>query len=291
MKNIKKYSFFVGIVATVMGCTPQIDDKIDLPAPPTAAFDVQTGTNPNRVKLVNKTPDAFLFKWDLGNGTTRDSNVVDAYFPFKGTYKVTLTAFNKGGYGTTSKDVVIPQDDPTACFGNLQLLTGCSRKTWKLAPNEGALKVGPDINFSTVWWQNAAGDVAGRGCQFNDEYTFTSGGIFEYDAKGDFWADADANGRVTPAGMAPSVGCHPTSVIPAQFSGWSTNNHRFNVNATDLTVVGTGAFIGLYKVANNAEVTTPQATVIYKIKELTATKLVLTINFGPGFWQYTLVPK
>ncbi|MBL7815607.1 MAG: PKD domain-containing protein [Saprospiraceae bacterium] len=291
MKKFKIYTLFAATIAFLGGCKPTIDDKIDLPAVPTASFTVQAGSNANRVKLVNTTPDAFLFKWDLGNGTTKDSNVVDAYFPFKGTYKVTLTAFNKGGFGTATKDVVIAQDDPTACAGNLQLLTGCSSKTWKLAPQAGALLVGPDANFSTVWWQNGASDVAGRACQFDDEYTFTSSGVFNYDNKGDFWADADNNGNVTPAGMAPSVGCQPASVIPTQFKAWSTNSHRFSLTSTDLTVVGTGAFIGLYKVATGAEVTTPQASVTYKIKELTASKLVVLINFGPGFWQFTLVPK
>jgi PKD repeat protein len=291
MKKLKIYALFAAVTALFGGCTPQIDDKIDLPAAPTASFTVQAGSNANRVKLVNTTPDAFLFKWDLGNGATKDSNVVDAYYPFKGTYKVVLTAFNKGGFGTATKDVVIAQDDPTACTGNLQLLSACSRKTWKLAPQAGALLVGPDANFTTVWWQNGANDVAGRACQFNDEYTFTSGGVFEYDNKGDFWADADNNGNVTPPGMAPSVGCHPATVIPNPFKAWSTNSHRFSITATELSVIGTGAFIGLYKVAVGQEVTAPQPSVTYKIKELTANKLVLLINFGPGFWQFTLVPK
>jgi PKD repeat protein len=289
MKKI--VNLFVLISLFLLGCTPQQDDAIDLPAPPTVAFEVQTTANPNKVKLINKTPDAFLFKWDLGNGSKGDSSVVEAFFPFKGTYKVTLQAFNKGGFGTATKDIVIAQDDPSACSGNLQLLTNCGSKVWKLAPQEGTLKVGPDAAFATVWWQNNAADVVARSCHFNDEYTFTSTGGFEYDNKGDFWADTDGNGNVTPADLGVSPGCQPASAWPTKYKGWSSGSHRFTVNANELTVVGTGAWIGLYKVGTGAEVTTPQASVTYKIKELTANKLVLLANFGPGFWQFTLVPK
>lgn len=292
MNFIRKYKFWgVMMLLAYWSCTPQIDDKIELPTPSPASFDVQPLSNPNRVRLVNTTPNAFLFKWDLGNGTTKDSLVAEAYFPFRGTYRVTLTAFGKGGYTTTSKDVVIAQDDPTACTGNLQILSACSSKTWKLAPEAGALAVGPDAALSTVWWGNNANDVAVRACLFNDEYTFTSTGNFQYDNKGDFWADTDGNGNLTPPDLAPSAGCQPATAMATPYRAWGTNTHRFSVTANELTVTGTGAFIGLYKVANGAEVTTPQTAITYRIKELTPTKMVLLINFGPGFWQFTLVPK
>lgn len=292
MNFIKKYNFWgVMLLLGFWSCTPQIDDKIELPAPPTAVFEVQPSSNPNRVKLINKTPDAFLLRWDFGNGTTKDTLEAEAYYPFRGTYRVTLTAFGKGGHSTTSKDVVITQDDPSACTGNLQILSACSSKTWKLAPEAGALKVGPDAAISTVWWSNNANDVAVRACLFNDEYTFTSTGNFQYDNKNDFWADTDGNGNLTPPDLAPSAGCQPASAMATRYSAWGTNTHRFSVTPTELTVTGTGAFIGLYKVANGAEVTTPQSAITYRIKELTANKMVLLINFGGGFWQFTLVPK
>jgi hypothetical protein len=289
MKKIVNLCVLISLF--LYSCTPQQEGSIDLPAPPTVAFDVQTTTNPNRVKLMNKTPDAFLFKWDLGNGSKGDSSVVEAYFPFKGTYKVTLQAFNKGGFGVATRDIVIAQDDPAGCSGNMQLLTGCSKKIWKLDPKEATLKVGPDAAFATVWWQNAIADVATRSCHFNDEYSFSSTGIFEYDNKGDFWADTDGNGNITPADLGVSPGCQAATTFPAKYKAWSSGAHRFTINAKELSVVGTGAWIGLYKVATGAEVTTPQASVTYTIKELTANKMVLLINFGVGFWQFTLVPK
>ena len=79
--------------------------------------------------------------------------------------------------------------------------------------------------------------------------------------------------------------------MPAAYKAWGSSDTRnFNINATELKLIGTGAFLGLYKVGNGAEVMVPQASVTYTIKELTATRLVVYINFGPGIWRFTLVP-
>ncbi len=289
-----RYLFVLSLITyhlSLISCSPQEVDKITLPVPPTASFDVQTTSNPNKIKLVSNAPDAFLLKWDLGNGVSSDSSSLIASFPFKGTYNVTLTAFGKGGSSSVSKSVVIAQDEPTPCTGNVQLLTGCSSKTWKLIPQANAFQVGPDAAFSQVWYANSATDVVGRACQFNDEYTFTSAGVFTYDNKGDFWADTDGSGNLTPSDIAPKSGCQPNSALNAKYKDWGSNTNKFTVTSTDLTVVGSGAFICLYKVANGAEVTSPQASVKYTIKELSANKMVLLINYGGGFWQFTLVPK
>lgn len=291
MKKIQFLSY-IGAFAliTFLGCKPEVDDTIDIGAPPTAAFDVTPTANPNRFTLTNKTVGSFLQKWDLGDGTTADSSVVVAAYPRKGTYKVTLSAFGKGGMGTVTKDIVVAQDDPTACKDNIKLLTNCGTKKWKLAPEAGSLWVGPDATFATTWWQIPTGDVAVRACMYNDEYSFSADGTFKYDAKGDFWADEE-NGNPFPAGMGLPIGCQPTSALTAAYKAWGENTARnFVVTATDLKVIGTGAFIGLYKAGNGIVAPVPQASTTYLIKELTATRMVIYINFGPGFWRYTLVP-
>ena len=292
---MKKIQFLRHITAIVLitgliACKPDVADKIDIGGIPTAAFDVTATSNPNKFILTNKSTGTFLYKWDLGDGTSADSTVVLATYPRKGTYKVILNAFGKGGYATATKDIVVAQDDPTACTGNIKLLTGCGTKTWKLAPEAGALWVGPDATFGTTWWAIPSGDIPIRACQFNDEYIFNSNGTFKFDGKGDFWADSDNSGNVFPAGLGLSVGCQPISAIPTLYKPWGDSSPRtFTINATELKVIGLGAFIGLYKVGNGAEVTVPQASVTYTIKELTANRMVIYINFGPGFWRYTLV--
>ncbi len=285
-----RYFAAVAFIAVFMACEPQVDDKVDIGSVPTAAFDVTPTSNPNKFTLTNKSTGTFLYKWDLGDGSTADSTVVLATYPRKGTYKVTLNAFGKGGYGSASKDIVVAQDDPTACTGNIKLLTGCGTKTWKLAPEAGALWVGPDATFGTTWWGIPAGDLPVRSCQFNDEYIFSSNGTFKYDGKGDFWADSDNNGNIFPAGLGLSVGCQPISAMPTAYKAWGDSSPRtFTINNTELKLIGLGAFIGLYKVGNGAEVMVPQQSVTYTIKELTATRMVIYINFGPGIWRFTLV--
>ena len=293
MKKITlfKYIIALAVIGNFMACKPEVVDKIDIGGLPTAAFDVTPTASPNRFTLTNKSTGTFLYKWDLGDGTTADSSVVVASYLRKGTYKVTLNAFGKGGFGTATKDIVVAQDDPTACSGNMKLLTNCGTKKWKLAPEAASLWVGPDATFATTWWGIPAGDLTVRSCMYNDEYSFSSDGTFKYDGKGDFWADSDNNGNVFPAGLGLSVGCQQISAIPAAYKAWGSSDARtFTINATELKVIGLGAYLGLYKVANGAEVMVPQSSVTYTIKELTATRMVVYINFGPGIWRFTLVP-
>ena len=293
MKKIVLFKYIIALtfIGNFTACTPKEDDKIDIGGLPTASFTVTATSNPNRFTLTNTSTGAFLQKWDLGDGTTADTSVVTANYARKGTYKVTLTAFGKGGSGSTTKDIVVAQDDPTACSGNIKLLTDCGTKKWKLAPEAASLWVGPDATFATTWWGIPTGDLNVRACMYNDEYSFSSDGTFKYDGKGDFWADSDNNGNVFPAGLGLSVGCQQISAMPSAYKAWGSSDARtFVINATELKVIGTGAFIGLYKVGNGAEVMVPQASVTYTIKELTATRMVIYINFGPGFWRFTLVP-
>lgn len=293
MKNIQfiKYILAFALISTFAACEPSEDEKIVLGDKPKAAFTVTPTSNPNKFTLTSTSTGAFMYKWDLGDGTTADSNVVLATYARKGTYRVKLTAFGKGGFDTTVANVVVLQDDPTACTGNLRFLTNCGTKRWKLAPEAGALWVGPDATFGTTWWANSAADVNTRSCMFNDEYVFSSDGTFIYDSKGDFWADSDNNGNIFPAGLGLAVGCQPTSAIPAAYAAWGSASPRvFNINNTELKLTGSGAYLGLYKVGNGVEVQVPQASVTYLIKEISATRLVIYINFGPGFWRFTLIP-
>jgi PKD repeat protein len=291
MKKIQSIQYFFAFaLLTFSACKPQVDATLDIGSPPVAAFDITPTANANKFTLTNKSVGAFQQKWDLGDGTTADSSVVLAVYPRKGTYKVTLNAFGKGGMGTLTKDIVVAQDDASACTGNIKLLTNCGTKRWKLAPEEGSIWVGPDASFATTWWGIPAGDVPKRPCMYNDEYVFSADGTFKLDNKGDFWAD-DEGGTVFPGALGLSIGCHPTSALPAAYKAWGdTGDRKFTVNLTEIKLIGLGAYIGLYKAGNGILASTPQPTMTYTIKELTATKMVIYINFGPGIWRYTLIP-
>ena len=271
-------------------CKPDEANKLDIGAAPTAAFTVTQGSDANHYHIVCTTSGAFMAKWDLGNGATADTLVTDAYYPFKGTYTITLTAFNKGGYGTTSQTVTVATTDPNACQGNFAILTGCGTKTWKLDPNPKALHVGPDA--TQVYWESDASTIAARPCLWDDEYTFNADGSFLHDDKGTIFIDDDGQGHVVPAGINLSGGCHATSELQGIYKGWSNfPAGTFSVTPSRLTITQAGAFVALYKVGTNADVIAPPASVSYTVLSCTPTKLVIAAVYSTLTWKFTLVPK
>jgi len=185
-------SILVSLIFLVfLGCEPYVDEKTELQPIPTPSFEILTteDTTPNDFLLKNTTPGAFITQWDLGDlgKVTGQEAVVN--FPFKGEYEIKMTTFTQGGSDSTSKMHTVEQDDPAGCSGNLERLTGCGEKVWKLALEPNAMTVGPDLNQN--WWGNSFADVNTRICKWNDRYIFRSNGEYEYDNKGDFWADVD----------------------------------------------------------------------------------------------------
>jgi hypothetical protein len=267
-------------------------DLKDLGPKPAASFTVTPISGQvNRYLLTSTSQNAFRYDWDKasGAGYAQGLQVDTVYFSDAGTYTVKLLVYGQSGMDSTSKQVVVAADDPAA-LTPFKILTGNSSRKWKLAPEAGALWIGPDP--STTWWQNGVGDVTSRSCLFNDEYTFfKTGKVLNFDSKGDFYVDEEA-GNPWPAGM-PAVGCYANTAIPAQFQAWANNaSFTFDViNNNKLKLIGTGAHMGLYKAATppDAAVTTPQAQVTYDIVSITPTRLVIKLDYGWGAWKFTYI--
>ena len=265
----------------------------DLKPSPDASFTVTpVAGQVNKYLLTSTSTNSFRYDWDKANGAGYvKGNAVDTvYFPDRGDYTIRLFVFGHNGIDSARQVLNVANDDPAA-LTPFKLLTGNSSRKWKLAPEAGALRIGPDD--ATTWWQNSLGDVAARACLFNDEYTFIkTGSALAYDSKGDFYVDEEG-GNPHPAGM-PAVGCYANSAIPSQFQAWANNNNfTFEVIGNNkLKVTGTGAHLGLYKAATppNAAATTPQASVTYDIVSITPTRLVLKLDYGWGAWRFTFVP-
>lgn len=288
---MKKYiylSFLLPLIG-LWGCEPFVDDKIDLGGPPVPTFEIIQAGTPNDYTLINTTEGAFLTQWDLDGNGKREGENVDVNFPFKGTYEITMTTFSKGGSASASQSITVTQDDPDACFGNFQLLTGCGEKVWKLAPESDAMHIGPSIN--ETWWGNSQADVGTRECHFNDEYIFRVNGEFEYDNKGDFWADDNGSGVVWPADLGLDIGCQSNDAWPDKYKAWGSGVHSFTVTENSLTVSGLGAWIGLYKAGTNDEVVEPQPSTTYSISELSENRMVIFADYGWGVWRFTLVSE
>lgn len=290
-KIIKQTSYFLLLilgVSSFSACEYEIED---LGPKPTASFSVAPiSGRVNRYLVSSTSQNAFIYEWDKGNGVYVRGNTSDTlYFPDKGTYTVRLLTYGPGGMDSSKQTITVAADDPAAQTP-IKMLTNNSSKKWKLAPEANALMIGPP-DFSQVWWGNSVADIATRSCHFNDEITFNVNGNMVYDNKGDIWVDEEG-GSSWPAGM-PAVGCHPNSAIPAQFKAWTGGNFTFELTGNSLLKVnGTGAFIGLYKAGNppNAAVPAPQSSITYQIVSLSATRLVVKLDYGWGAWRFTFVP-
>ncbi len=289
--NNKNTSIASAVLFTVLLLSCKYDVR-ELSPKPIASFTVAPLAGAvNKYLLTSTSSNSYRYDWDKAVGAFAQGKQVDTvYFPDKGAYTVKLLVFGHSGMDSASQVINVAIDDPAA-ITQFKILTGNSSKKWKLAPELGALLIGPS-DFSAVWWQNSVADVTGRACLFNDEYTFNkTGSVMNYDSKGDFYVDEEA-GNPHPAGM-PAVGCYANSAIPAQFQSWANSgNFTFEViNNNKLKVNGVGAHLGLYKAANppDAAVLTPQNSITYDIISLTPTRLVIKVDYGWGAWKFTYV--
>jgi len=148
--------------------------------------------------------------------------------------------------------------------------------TWKLAPQAGALSVGPALNNLT-WFSSLAGDVVTRACLFDDSITFAAGGNMMHYMDGSTWLEA---WQGVPEGCGTPVAPHT--------GGAAT--YSFDAALGTLTVNGLGAHMGLAKVHNTGELTSPAAavsTITYNVLFSNGgNTMTVQINFGPGWWQY-----
>jgi len=150
--------------------------------------------------------------------------------------------------------------------------------TWKLAPQAGALGVGPALG-DISWWSNSLGDVATRSCLFDDSISFDANGNMTHYMDGQTWLEGWQG--VNPDQCGTPVAPHNGS-NPATYAYDATNN--------TLSVFGLGAHMGLAKVINGAEITSPANaadTIVYMASISNGgNTMTLDINFGPGYWRF-----
>ncbi len=155
------------------------------------------------------------------------------------------------------------------------ILTG----TWKLAPEAGALAVGPELgNYS--WWTSDAQAVIDRACIFDDEYVFNSNGSFSNVLGTDTWVEG---------WQGVSEGCG-TPVAPHDGSAIAT--YTYNETAGTITVTGTGAYLGIPKPYNGGELSNPAdapGSITYDVTFSDSNTMNLVLPYGGGFWAFKLV--
>ena len=153
---------------------------------------------------------------------------------------------------------------------------------WKLAPVEGALKVGPNPDDGS-WWQNSADDVTTRACLFDDEYHFGPDGSFQNVLGADTWLETWQEG-VTAEGCGAPVAPHDGSANATYFVDDAANT---------ITLNGLGAYLGISKAITGGELSADPAPDVpesrtYTIHPSEDGHLKLSISTGGGYWTCLL---
>lgn len=101
--------------------------------------------------------------------------------------------------------------------------------TWKLTPAAGALQVG-QTQGSSGYWQNDAGTVNVRACQFDDEFVFNADGTFQNVLQGSTWLET---------WQAAAEGC---GAPVAPHDGSNAATYAYSASNKTITLTGLGAF-------------------------------------------------
>ena len=156
--------------------------------------------------------------------------------------------------------------------------------SWSLAPEAGALKVGTSPGDGS-YWSNSIADVTTRACLFDDEYVFNADGSFSNVLGSETWLESWQEGIDNDDGCGAPIAPH---------NGSNSATYTVDETAGTITIVGSGAFLGLAKANNQNEMGTPNDDTIVYTYSLSEGGSVLTIGLtgfdgGGTYWTYKMV--
>jgi hypothetical protein len=154
--------------------------------------------------------------------------------------------------------------------------------TWYMAQSDGSLGVGP-AEFDVSWWSNDAGVTALRACYFDDAYVFGADGSFTNVQDGDTWLEPWQSGGAEECGapVAPHDGSAPASFV-------------FDAEMNTLSLSGAGAYIGIPKAINGAEIDSAAAVpagIDYNAYLNEDGTMSVTVEAGDGVWWNYLLTR
>ncbi|WP_426432346.1 hypothetical protein ACPX19_07015 [Winogradskyella sp. HB-48] len=286
MKILKKGVYYIlALLMLSVSFSCEEDDELNI----IAGLDFNIAElNPegNKIGVIATTipPDGrILYTVDFGNPND-DADVFQTSGPMvtylypeeTATYTITVTASLPGRDDVSiSEDYTVifqePDPDPVdnPFFG-----------TWRLAPEAGALGVGPGQG-DVSWWSNSPEDVITRDCLFDDEYVFNADNSFQNVLGAETW-------------LEPWQGTDPEACGTPVFPHDGTATASYEFTSSELTITGAGAFMGLAKVVNGAELgtgdTVPESRTYQYILSDDGLSLTLQIQVaGDGWWSFKFV--
>ena len=160
--------------------------------------------------------------------------VTDPVYEGEGAMQLEWGTHNSEGWGgyakiyhyTAPQDTSGGGDNDTVVVGAVDL----SGTTWVIAPEQGALKVGPGMDDGS-WWESSTADVTVRACFFDDEYVFNADGSFSNVLGEETWVESWQG--------VESDGCG-TPVYP--HDGTNAATWEYSEDNATITLNGVGAF-------------------------------------------------
>ena len=154
--------------------------------------------------------------------------------------------------------------------------------SWKIPAEVGAVGAG-GAPFDTSYWTPDADEIEVRSCYFDDEYIFGEDGSFTNEFQDATWIEEWQGG---------SNAC---DVPVAPHDGSATATYSYSAGAQSLALSGTGAYIGIPKAVNGAEIESPDQApdqIQYNAYRNGDGSLSLTIQSQSDpvvWWNYKLV--
>ena len=286
MNILKKGIYFLLSISLLVSCKDN-DELSSLGSISELTFDLSAADDQGRqVTVTPRAQAATLYSVDFGNAAdskdvflTSGPSVSYKYPDKTATYTIKVTASAKNAASVTYErqhtvnGTEVPPTPTSALAG-----------TWKLAPEAGALGVGP-AKEDVSWWSNSTADVSTRACLFDDEYIFGADGSFSNSLGADTWIETWQG--ATTEGCASPVFPH---------DGTASATYEYDATAGTIKIIGKGAFLGLAKAMNGGELSAPGSAPddITYLAELSSDGNTLDLDIeiaGGGFWTFKLAKQ
>lgn len=291
-----KMAVFLASLLLITACEPQMQDKPEIGAEPTAEqleFTITDGSDDFHVVLTNTSSLTGIAHWDLGNGSRATGPTVEAKYSLEGDYDIKMTLVTKGGTASVSKTYTQPETDFSIFTDPVYVnLSGgqddADGVTWVMDSTQaGHLGVGPaDDPTARIWWSASPLAKSGTGL-YDDEITFKLNDfVVEYDNKGISYVK---NYRATDPALS-SIYLNPVQNDDDYDVEYSTPvSGSWAINEKDgeqyLVLTGETPIFPCFDVgAKDNE---------YKIVQVTENLLELTAidAYDGNNWHYFLIPK
>ena len=289
MKNIVKLGSLALLSLILMtACNSEQFGLGTLPTTDQLSFTATpSATKANIIVLSNTSAAKGIAYWNLGDGTKAKGDTLRSSYPLKGSYVITMTLYTSGGAVSTTKTVVIANDDMSllntpmfnALTGGLDSING---KTWVFDQyNNGHFGVGPFDANSPSWWSCPASGKDGSSL-YTQEFTFTQIGTKLV------WKN---NGSVytNQAGVTALAGLGYTTAVASPAGDFDVAyvpkaSYKFSMNEAAQTLsISDGGFFGHYAGTSDYQIVQLTNNVLYL-------KCVSKVEPGNGWW-YRFVPK